>query len=101
MTADMMMPMMMMNMMGTGRKKEQDGGTAALMDSLRKQNEMIMALNSGGYAGENKDGENTLLMNRLGELEEKLATKFNKTNQGAGGMYFTLLHLGMLYSVKT
>lgn len=86
MTPDLMMPLMMMNMMNTGRKKEQDGGNTALMESLRKQNEMIMALNTGGYSGDNRENENTLLMNRLGELEEKLATKFNKSNQGAGGM---------------
>lgn len=82
----MMMPMMMMTMMNTGRKGNADGNSAALMEQLRKQNEMIMALNSGTYGNNGRDNENTILMNRLNELEEKLASKLNKTNQGAGGM---------------
>jgi hypothetical protein len=82
----MMGPLMMMTMMNTGRKTNQDGTSAALMEQLKKQNEMIMALNSGGFAGDNRESENTLLMNRLNELEEKLAAKFNKSNQGSGGM---------------
>ena len=82
----MMAPLMMMNMMGTGRKNGGEGGNAALMEQLRKQNEMILALNSGTYTGNNRDNENNVLTNRLQELEEKLATKLNKTNQGSGGM---------------
>ena len=82
-----MAPLMMMNMMNTGKKTNSDSGNGALMESLRKQNEMILTLNSGGYAGESREGENNVLLNRLNELEEKLATKLNKTNQGSGGMY--------------
>lgn len=77
---------MMMTMMNSGRKSNSEGGNAALMEQLRKQNEMIMALNSGNFGGNSKDSENTVLMNRLHELEEKLANKLNKTNQGSGGM---------------
>jgi hypothetical protein len=83
---DMMAPMMMMTMMGSNRKGNGDGNNAALMEQLKKQNEMIMALNSGNAGGGSKDGESNVLMNRLHELEEKLATKLNKTNQGSGGM---------------
>ena len=33
-----------------------------------------------------RDNENNVLINRLNELEEKLASKLNKSNQGSGGM---------------
>jgi hypothetical protein len=83
----MMLPMMM-TMMNTGRKANAEGGgSAPLMEQLKKQNELIMALNTGQNGGNSKDTENTALMNRLNELEEKLATKLNKTSQGGGGMY--------------
>jgi hypothetical protein len=80
----MMGPMMMMAMMNKG-KKETDPASAALMESLKKQNDMILAMNAGAY-GEPRENENGALLNRLNELEEKLASKFSKNSKGGGGM---------------
>lgn len=82
----MMGPLMMMTMMNKPNNKNEGAENSALMESLKKNNEMILALNSGGYAGQSRENENNLLMNRLHELEEKLASKYSKSSQGGGGM---------------
>lgn len=82
----MMMPMMMMGMMNKGKSSKDDSSNLAMLEALKKQNEMILSMNAGGYMGDSRDAENTILINRLNELEEKLASKASKTNNGAGGM---------------
>lgn len=81
-----MVPMMMMSMMNKSKKNNSDSSSIALMESLKKQNEIMLAMEGGGMAGDSRDGENNILVNKLNELEEKLASKMAKSNQGGGGM---------------
>lgn len=78
-------PMMMMMAMN-GNKKTESDSSMQMMEALRKQNELIMNMNSQGFRGDSKDSENSALMSRLNELESKLATKFSKSGGSGGGM---------------